>query len=62
MRGFITAGAFAIVLMTIGLAAQAGGGDASLYANETMQQVRSHDYSTQFDQNGHGTPRWSLER
>ncbi len=56
MRGFITAGAFAIVLMTTGAAAWAeGGGDANLYVNETMQQVRSNDYSTQFDQNGHGT-------
>ena len=55
MRGFITAGAFAIVLMTTGPAAQAGGGDASLYVNETMQQTRTHDYGTQFDQNGHGT-------
>ncbi len=55
MRGFITAGAFAIVLMTTGPAAQAGGGDSNLYVNETMQQVRSNDYSIQFDQNGHGT-------
>jgi hypothetical protein len=55
MRGFITAGAFAIVLMTTGLAAQAGGGDSNLYVNGTMQQVRSNDYSIQFDQNGHGT-------
>ena len=35
--------------------AQAEGGDSNLYVNETMQQVRSHDYSIQFDQNGHGT-------
>ena len=55
MRGFITAGTLAIVLTTTGLAAQAGGGDSSAYVNETMQQVRSHDYSIQFDQNGYGT-------
>jgi hypothetical protein len=56
MRGFITAGTLAIVLMTIGLAAWAeGGGDSNAYARETMQQVRSRDYSIQFDQNGHGT-------
>ena len=60
MRGFITAGAFAIVLMTTGLAAYAEG--SGTYADETMRQVRSHNYSTQFDQNGRGTPRWSLER
>jgi hypothetical protein len=62
MRGFIAAGTFAIILAATGTAAQADGGDASLYVNETMQQTRSHDYSTQFDQNGHGTPRWSLSR
>ena len=62
MRGFITAGAFAIVLMTTGLAAQAGGGGSNDYVRETMQQVRSNDYSTQFDANGHGTSRGSLER
>ena len=56
MRGFITAGAFAIILATTGAAAWAeGGGDSNAYARETMQQVRSHDYSIQFDQNGYGT-------
>jgi len=49
MRGFITAGTLAIVLATTGLAALAGGGG-------------SNDYGTQFDANGHGTPRGSLER
>ncbi len=62
MRAFITAGTCAIVLATTGLAAQAEGGQSGTYAYETMQQVRSHDYSTQFDQNGRGTPRWSLGR
>ena len=57
MRGFITAGTFAIILVATGSAAQAGGGDASLYVSETVRQIRSHAYGTQFDQNGHGTPR-----
>ncbi len=61
MRGFITAGAFAIVLMTTGLAAYTEG-SGNTYVYETLQQVRSNDYSTQFDANGHGTPRGSLER
>ena len=63
MRGFITAGAFAIVLMTTGAAAWAeGGGDSNAYVYQTMQQTRAHNYSTQFDQTGLGTPRGSLER
>ena len=62
MRGFITAGTLAIILATTGLAAQAGGGGSNDYIRETMQQVRSNDYSTQFDANGLGTPRGSLER
>ncbi len=45
-----------------GFAQAEGGGGSNDYVRETMQQVRSNDYSTQFDGNGHGTLRGSLER
>ncbi len=52
MRAFIAASAFAIAITGTVYTAQADGGGSNAYAYETSQQVRRHDYRTQFDQNG----------
>jgi hypothetical protein len=42
-----------VVLLGLGTGfALAEGGSSGLYVYETMRQVQSHNYSTQFNQNG----------